>query len=76
MKASDLILKLFGWLSISFIIAFLIDNVMQVGFDFPGILTLFKKFSFFAIFEFFIYIIISVLTIYSVLKKSICPPIL
>jgi len=46
MKASDLILKLFGWLSITFIIAFLIDNVMQVGFDFPGILTLFKKFSF------------------------------
>ena len=71
MKASDLILKLFGWLSITFIIAFLIDNVMQVGFDFPGILTLFKKFSFLAIIELLIYIIIALITIYYVRKKSI-----
>ena len=71
MKASDLILKLFGWLSISFIIAFLIDNVMQVGFDFPGILTLFKKFSFLAIIELLIYIIIALITIYYVRRKSL-----
>ena len=28
MKTSDLLLKLFGWLSISLIAAYLIDNVM------------------------------------------------
>jgi hypothetical protein len=35
MNISDLLLKLFGWLSISLVLAYLIDNVMIVGFNFP-----------------------------------------
>ena len=43
MNTSDLLLKLFGWLSISMIAAFLIDNIMIVGFNFPGAFSIFKR---------------------------------
>ena len=45
MKTSDLLLKLFGWLSISLVVAYLIDNVMIVGFNFPGAFSIFTDFS-------------------------------
>ena len=56
MNISDLILKLFGWLSISLVVAFLIDNVMIVGFNFPGAFSIFTKFSLQGLLEFFLYI--------------------
>jgi hypothetical protein len=62
MNTSDLLLKLFGWLSISLIIAYLIDNVMIVGFNFPGAFSIFTKFSLQGLLEFLIYIIIVVIT--------------
>ena len=45
MNISDLLLKLFGWLSISLVLAYLIDNVMIVGFNFPGAFSIFTNFS-------------------------------
>ena len=45
MKTSDLFLKLFGWLSISLVVAYLIDNVMIVGFNLPGAFSIFINFE-------------------------------
>ena len=62
MNTSDLLLKLFGWLSISLVAAYLIDNIMIVGFNFPGAFSIFKDFSMVGLFELFIYIIAGLAT--------------
>ena len=69
MNNSDLLLKLFGWLSISLVGAYLIDNVMILGFDLPGAFSIFKNFSLEGLFELFIYIVAALLT-YFIVKKS------
>ena len=70
MNISDLILKLFGWLSISLVVAFLIDNVMIVGFNFPGAFSIFSNFSLEGFLEFLIYIIIASITFFIVRKSN------
>ena len=69
MNNSDLFLKLFGWLSISLVGAYLIDNVMILGFDLPGAFSIFNNFSLEGLFELFIYIVAALLT-YFIVKKS------
>ena len=69
MTFSDLLLKLFGWLSISFIAAFLIDNIMIVAFDFPGAFSIFNKFSYLGFFELMIYVCVGIIT-YIFVKKN------
>ena len=69
MNTSDLLLKLFGWMSISLVAAYLIDNVMIVGFNFPGAFSIFKHFSLLGLFEFFVYILIASIT-YFIVRKS------
>ena len=69
MNTSDLLLKLFGWLSISLVVAYLIDNIMIVGFNLPGAFSIFKDFSVVGLFELFIYIIAGLAT-YFIVKKS------
>jgi hypothetical protein len=66
MNTSDLFLKLFGWLSISLVVAYLIDNVMIVGFSFPGAFSIFANFSLEVLLEFLIYILIDFLTFFIV----------
>ena len=68
MNTSDLLLKLFGWLSISLIAAFFVDNIMIVGFDFPGAFSIFNNFSYLGIFELLIYISAGIIT-YFLIKK-------
>ena len=68
MNTSDLLLKLFGWLSISLIAAFMIDNIMIVGFDFPGAFSIFNKFSYLGSFELLIYVTAGIVT-YFLIKK-------
>ena len=70
MNTSDLLLKLFGWLSISLVLAYLIDNIMIVGFNFPGAFSIFTNFSFEGLLEFFIYIIIALITFFIVRKSN------
>ena len=70
MNTSDLLLKLFGWLSISLVVAYLIDNVMIVGFNFPGAFSIFTSFSLKGLLEFFIYIIIALITFFIVRKSN------
>ena len=69
MKTSDLFLKLFGWLSISLVLAYLIDNVLIVGFNLPGAFSIFTNFTLKGLLEFFIYIIIALVTFF-ILRKS------
>ena len=71
MNTSDLLLKLFGWLSISLVAAYLIDNVMILGFNFPGAFSIFKDFSVVGLFELFIYIIAGLVTYFIVKKDSV-----
>ncbi len=71
MNTSDLLLKLFGWLSISMIAAFLIDNIMIVGFNFPGAFSIFKEFSYLGFFELLIYIAAGVITYFLVRKNNL-----
>ena len=54
----------------SFIIAFLIDNVLIVGFKFPGAFSIINNFSLLSFFETAIYIIIFLFTIMVVLKNK------
>ena len=70
MNISDLLLKLFGWLSISLVLAYLIDNVMIVGFNFPGAFSIFSNFSLEGLLEFLIYIIIAAITFFIVRKSN------
>ena len=69
MNTTDLFLKLFGWLSISLVAAYLLDNIMIVGFNFPGAFSIFKDFSLVGLFELFIYVIAGLVT-YFIVKKS------
>ena len=71
MNNSDLLLKLFGWLSISLVLAYLIDNVMIVGFNFPGAFSIFKNFSLIGLLEFFLYIFIALITLFFVNKSNL-----
>ena len=68
MNTSDLLLKLFGWLSISLIAAFMIDNIMIVGFNFPGAFSIINEFSYLGIFELLIYVTAGIVT-YFLIKK-------
>ncbi len=54
----------------SFIIAFLIDNILIVGFEFPGAVSIINNFSLPSFFEISIYMIIFLFTIMVVLKNK------
>ena len=56
--------RLFGWSILAIISAFLIDNVLMVGFDFPGVYTITSNFSFLSLIELFLYIFALVLVFY------------
>ncbi len=56
--------RLFGWSILAIISAFLIDNVLMVGFDFPGVYTIISNFSFLSLIELFLYIFALVLVFY------------
>ena len=41
----SLLVRLIGWNVIAFIVALLLNNILSVGFDFPGFLSIFSSFS-------------------------------
>ena len=60
--------RLFGWSILAIISAFLIDNVLMVGFDFPGVYTIINNFSFLSLIELILYIFALVLVFYFIPK--------
>ena len=56
--------RLFGWSILAIISAFLIDNVLMVGFNFPGVYTIISNFSFLSLIELILYIFALVLVFY------------
>ena len=62
--------RIFGWSLLSFIIAFLIDNILIVGFDFPGPFSIINNFSLLSFVEIAIYMIIFLFTVMVVLKNK------
>ena len=62
--------RIFGWSLLSFIIAFLIDNILIVGFEFPGPFSIINNFSLLSFVEIAIYMIIFLFTIMVVLKNK------
>ena len=62
--------RIFGWSLLSFIIAFLIDNILIVGFEFPGPFSIINNFSLLSFVEIAIYMIIFLFTVMVVLKNK------
>jgi TRAP-type mannitol/chloroaromatic compound transport system permease small subunit len=62
--------RIFGWSLLSFIIAFLIDNILIVGFEFPGPFSITNNFSLLSFVEIAIYMIIFLFTVMVVLKNK------
>ena len=62
--------RIFGWSLLSFIIAFLIDNILIVGFEFPGPFSIINNFSLLSFVEIAIYMIIFLFTVMVVLKNE------
>ncbi len=62
--------RIFGWSLLSFIIAFLIDNILIVGFEFPGPFSIINNFSLLCFVEIAIYMIIFLFTVMVVLKNK------
>ncbi len=62
--------RIFGWSLLSFIIAFLIDNILIVGFEFPGPFSIINNFSLLSFVEIAIYMIIFLFTVMMVLKNK------
>ena len=62
--------RIFGWSLLSFIIAFLIDNILIVGFEFPGPFSIINNFSLLCFVEIAIYMIIFLFTVMVVLKNN------
>ena len=62
--------RIFGWSLLSFIIAFLIDNILIVGFEFPGPFTIINNFSLLSFAEIAIYMFIFLFTVIVVLKNK------
>ena len=62
--------RIFGWSLLSFIIAFLIDNILIVGFEFPGPFSIINNFSLLSFVEIAIYMIIFLFTVIVVLKNK------
>ncbi len=62
--------RIFGWSLLSFIIAFLIDNILIVGFEFPGPISIINNFSLLSFVEIAIYMIIFLFTVVVVLKNK------
>ena len=53
---SGLIVRLLGWNILAFLFALLINNILSVGFDFPGLLSIFSGFSTQNVFQLAIYL--------------------
>ena len=62
--------RIFGWSLLSFIIAFLIDNILIVGFEFPGPFSIINNFSLLSFVEIAIYMIVFLFTVMVVLKNK------
>ena len=62
--------RIFGWSLLSFIIAFLIDNILIVGFEFPGPFSIINNFSLLSFAEIAIYMFIFLFTVIVVLKNK------
>ena len=60
--------RLFGWSILAIIFAFLIDNILMVGFQFPGILSLTNGFSIYPSIELIIYVFSLCLVFYFIPK--------
>ena len=62
--------RIFGWSILAFIFAFLIDNVLIVTFNFPGLFSIFSKVTFLALTELFLYIATISLIIFFIFKNK------
>ena len=62
--------RIFGWSLLSFIIAFLIDNILIVGFEFPGPFSIINNFSLLSFVEIAIYMVLFLFTVMVVLKNK------
>jgi len=62
--------RIFGWCTLSFLLAFLINNILSLSFDYPGVMQFFKTPSLAIILQPLVYIVIFVISIFWVLKTS------
>ena len=64
------LVRMFGWCSLSFLLAFLINNILSLSFDYPGVIQFFKTPSLANILQPLVYIVIFFIAIFWVLKTS------
>ena len=62
--------RMFGWCSLGFLLAFLINNILSLSFDYPGVIQFFKTPSLANILQPLVYIMIFFIAIYWILKTS------
>ena len=62
--------RIFGWCTLSFLLAFLINNILSLSFDYPGVMQFFKTPSLAIILQPLVYIVIFFISIFWVLKTS------
>ncbi len=70
MRSSNAGIRLLGWSVLAFILAFLINNCLSVGFDFPGVLSAFSGPTVWNIFQLGVYIISFLLVGYLAVLRS------
>ncbi len=63
-------IRIFGWCTLSFLLAFLINNILSLNFDYPGVMQFFKTPSLAIILQPLVYIVIFFISIFWVLKTS------
>ncbi len=68
--SSHFFFRFFGWLSVAWLSAFLLDNILIVGFDFPGAFSILNSFNSKSFFESIIYLIFVTLALFFVLRNK------
>jgi TRAP-type mannitol/chloroaromatic compound transport system permease small subunit len=70
MKKNYLNYRIFGWSILAFIFAFLVDNILIVGFGFPGLYSIFSKITYLVLIELLLYISIITIFIFFLFKNK------
>lgn len=72
LDGSNILIRLIGWNVLAFIIALLLNNILSVGFDFPGLLSVFSGFSTQNIIQLVIYVIsFFVVSFFAVFRRNV-----
>ena len=65
-----ILVRMFGWCSLSFLLAFLINNILSLSFDYPGVIQFFKTPTLANTLQPLVYIMIFFIAIFWILKTS------